>query len=625
MRFLYPLGLLGLIGIPVLIIIYIIKSKYTEQTVPSTYLWNLSERFLKRKRPISKLAGILGLVLQLLAVAAISLAIAHPVIILPGAAHDYCFVLDGSGSMNIDQSGKTRLELGKEEISSVIKKAADGSSYTLVYVGCNTSVVYEQTEDKEQALLQLSQVSPEYAANEVTDAIGVAQEYFDENPSVVIYLVTDKAYDTVENMTLINVSDRRENYAISNIEHVWEEDAATVTVTAEAISYESDATLTVELYLNGETTPSATQTVQASKMQFVPVELSCTAVNFDHMSVRIKETDSLALDNEAIVFDVEKENEYDALLVSDRPLFIKSAIQSTGNAAVTVKTPAEYEEYKAAEKKEGFDLYVFDSYNPAQMPTDGAVWLFNLTSNLTGAGFSVQDDRVDIERDGGGELTLVADGSAASTALTKDVFGQGISIVRYVKYGLYRNFTTLFEYENNPIVFAGTNEYGNREVVFAFDLHDSNLPLLFDNLVLFGNLLEYSFPTIVEEVFYYSGDDAEINVISGCKSIRIDSPTGKISYLDTSSATSTFTLEEVGVYTVTLMVGEMQMQRRIYAALPQAERAPTQTAESISLQGEAGTDKRDGKYDDLIALFIGLAVLFLADWVVYCYDRYQLR
>ena len=44
MRFLYPLGLLGLIGIPILIIIYLIKNKYTEQTVASTYLWELSEK-----------------------------------------------------------------------------------------------------------------------------------------------------------------------------------------------------------------------------------------------------------------------------------------------------------------------------------------------------------------------------------------------------------------------------------------------------------------------------------------------------------------------------------------------------------------------------------------------------
>lgn len=49
----FPLGLLGLIGIPVLIIIYIIKNKYTEQVISSTYIWTLSEKFLKRRNPIN--------------------------------------------------------------------------------------------------------------------------------------------------------------------------------------------------------------------------------------------------------------------------------------------------------------------------------------------------------------------------------------------------------------------------------------------------------------------------------------------------------------------------------------------------------------------------------------------
>ena len=64
MSFLYPLGLLGLIGIPILIIIYIIKNKYTEQTIASTYIWKLSERIFKRKKPISKLRGLISLILQ---------------------------------------------------------------------------------------------------------------------------------------------------------------------------------------------------------------------------------------------------------------------------------------------------------------------------------------------------------------------------------------------------------------------------------------------------------------------------------------------------------------------------------------------------------------------------------
>ena len=88
MTFMYPLGLISLVGIPIIILIYILMSQYTEQTVSSTYLWHLSEKFLKKKNPLSGLTGIISLVLQLLTVAVISLLIAHPVFTLPGAAND---------------------------------------------------------------------------------------------------------------------------------------------------------------------------------------------------------------------------------------------------------------------------------------------------------------------------------------------------------------------------------------------------------------------------------------------------------------------------------------------------------------------------------------------------------
>ena len=58
MTFMQPLGLLVLIGIPIVILIYILRSKYNEQTVTSTYIWELSEKFLKRKNPLSGLTGL---------------------------------------------------------------------------------------------------------------------------------------------------------------------------------------------------------------------------------------------------------------------------------------------------------------------------------------------------------------------------------------------------------------------------------------------------------------------------------------------------------------------------------------------------------------------------------------
>ena len=160
MSFLYPLGFLGLLAIPLLILIYIIKNKYTEQVVTSTYLWTLSERFLKRKNPVNKITGIISLILQILTVIAISFAIAHPVFTMRAAAEDYCFVLDGSGSMNIENGGRTRLENGKARIRREINGAVEGSSYTIVYTGDYAAVVCEKTQDKSLALRAITRSNP---------------------------------------------------------------------------------------------------------------------------------------------------------------------------------------------------------------------------------------------------------------------------------------------------------------------------------------------------------------------------------------------------------------------------------------------------------------------------------
>ena len=151
MSFYFPLGLLGLLGIPVLILIYVIKSKYTEQTIASTYLWELSEKFLKKRKPVSKLTGILTLILQMLAVIAASLLIAHPVFTMRNSANDIYFILDGSASMNMQQDGSTRFDRAKDKINGIIDDSLSGSSYTLVFVRDTVNVAFEGVTQKQQA------------------------------------------------------------------------------------------------------------------------------------------------------------------------------------------------------------------------------------------------------------------------------------------------------------------------------------------------------------------------------------------------------------------------------------------------------------------------------------------
>ncbi len=619
MSFLYPLGLLGLVGIPILILVYIIKSKYAEQTVASTYLWTLSERFLKRKKRVSRLTGIISLILQLLAVTLISLLIAHPIITVPNSANEYCFILDGSGSMRMQSSdgSATRFEAGKDAIADVIGKAVDGSRYTLIYMGDETSIIYEQLEDKEQALLLLDELTPVYATLSPDAALDIAQDYFDDNRGLLCYFVTDTAHEKAENLTLINVADTVENYALSDVHATLRADE--LSVSGQVTSYTSDKKLTVVLYIDGAAEPAVKTEVSAKAGVPAAFTLETEIESYATLTVEILETDALAEDNRFMLHDVSSESSYNTLIVSERPFFLESALRSLLNAQIDVIEPKDYT------GQTGYGLYIFDTVDPATMselPTDGTVWLFNVAGSIEGAGFTVQGevilDKADV-------LTHATSSSSATQKLVEGMKQNEIFITRYIKCGVYRNFTTLLSYMGYPVVFAGTGEYGNREVVFAFDIHDSNLPLLYDYAVLMRNLVAYSFPNMVDDTAFVCGDAAEINVIANCDSIRVESPSGGVTYLDTSLAADSVTLREVGVYTVHMTVAGSRRQFSVWAALPQAESQPAPVGESVALAGTAAPGGFDGRYDPLTALFIALAVVFLADWMVYCYEKYQLR
>ena len=83
---------------------------------------------------------------------------------------------------------------------------------------------------------------------------------------------------------------------------------------------------------------------------------------------------------------------------------------------------------------------------------------------------------------------------------------------------------TLYSYDSNPLIFAGTNGTGNRQVVFGFDLHNSDFALTTDFVILMRNLLEYSFPDVIDSSDYVAGEEVLVNITSTMESVKAIAP-----------------------------------------------------------------------------------------------------
>lgn len=637
MTFVYPLGLLGLIGIPILIIIYIIKNKYTEQTITSTYIWNLSEKFLKNKKPISKLKGLISLIMQCLAVLAISLILAHPIFIIPNAANDYCFILDASASMNKIQDNKTRFEIAKDKIKEEIYSSLDGSKYSFIVVG-NEIVEYTDYTSKNKAIETIDNIECSYISNNCTNSIKYAQEYYDKNRSLKTYLYTDKNY-TVENINLINVGNNEANYAIvdgkyqinngyTNSEGNYVK--GTIKFSGNVISYTNDSKIDLELYVDDELIDEMSVDVKSSEHYEYAFEVELST--FRKARIHIKNEDSLALDNDYELYNISEEQDYKALIVSDNEFYLQSILKVYDKVkTIDIIKPSTY-----SNSYSGYNLYIFDSYSPDSLPTDGTIWFFNPKKSITGSRFSyrnsidLNENNTDSKYEGKeliqatvyGEEKKLVEGLIKTDG--KDENKYGLYVMKYNIYGINKNFTTLFTCDDNPIIFTGVSQYGNREVVFGFDLHNSNLPLSYNYIRLMSNLLDYSFPTVLEKSNYVCGDSALINLLPNTKSIKITSPSNSTRYIDVNSATSSFLLTEIGNYTVSITLeNNTVMELNIYSSYPLEENTDT-TIDTLKLVGQPENNYSDGRYDNLIILFILLGLLFVADWMVYCYEQHQL-
>lgn len=111
MQFLNRAGLWLASIIPLIIIMYLLKPRYQEKLVSSTWLWEQAIRDIEASSPWQRLRRNLLLILQLLAAFLLVLAIIRPSLTVPGTTGRHLIVaLDCSPSMKAADVSPSRFK-----------------------------------------------------------------------------------------------------------------------------------------------------------------------------------------------------------------------------------------------------------------------------------------------------------------------------------------------------------------------------------------------------------------------------------------------------------------------------------------------------------------------------------
>ena len=578
-----PLGLLALLGIPIIILIYILKSKYVSKPVSSTFIWKRSLKYVKNRLPINFVFSLL-LLLQILAVILASFAISRPQIV-PFVTKDTVIIVDSSASMlTKNDEGKTRFELAIEEIEKEAAFAGDNNKFTLITAGAEANTPVFRTSQTVEIVSKAKELVCELGNADIDGALKLANNVQGINPEAKIYFYTDKEYVDTEGVEIKDFSkDSDINVAITNLtdSYMGGKYSFNATVELHAPANEDPTQITqmdayVSLYLEGMLVSTQPVTLNAGKNVITFTHKSSLVAQdgiyyqmsslSEYASARVviekltevgnkdaEIADGLLEDNARNIYATEGER-VKILVVSKHVTMVKNQ-EGTQEEADTTKSTylvtllrnigyslsnktdvkKEISQVNNGGAIEGYDLYIFDGVMPDVLPEDGAVWFIDPPKDPVGT--SLQVSAQSVTAPNGGALYMVPafdTGSETYKTITRNIAKRrDIAIGKFSPLSLdldrinanpYSQYEEMFtcnkDSESYAIVMAG-REANIRIVCMAFDIHDTNIHMLIDFPLLINNMLTYSLPKAVPNRSYDVGETVKFSAPVGATDLEL--------------------------------------------------------------------------------------------------------
>lgn len=175
------------VAVPLLLLLYFLKLKRRETVVSSTLLWQRAVQDLQVNAPFQRLRRNVLLLLQLLALIAMLLSLAGPVLSLTrGPGQRYVILIDRSASMNATDVEPSRLDEAKKQAKVFVESMRSGSVVSwrdvsdhamVIAFDTHAKVMCNFTSDRRQLVAAIDAIEPGDGASRLGEAVTVARAF----------------------------------------------------------------------------------------------------------------------------------------------------------------------------------------------------------------------------------------------------------------------------------------------------------------------------------------------------------------------------------------------------------------------------------------------------------------
>ena len=553
MSFLSPLGLLGLVFVPLVLAMYLLKLRREQRVVPSTLLWQKLLIDVEANAPWQKLRRSLLLLLQLLLVALLAILAARPFLERPaGLAGDVVVVIDTSASMAADDVPPDRLTEAKRQVFEALKELPANGSVSVIAGGGTARVVVNGTTDMGRVRAAIEEIKVSTATGDLGDALTLADALASRAGNAEILVATDAALAIAPKVRLghdvkvLQVGRARKNQAIVAlaVRHAPSGVTRSAFISVANLDIEP-ATRRLELWADDVLIEAKTldrvdaQTRTEVIIDDIPLGASVIEVRLAR-NADDSPGDHLGLDDRAWAI-VPPERVREILIVGEGDPYLETALTYLPNVRLFGIKPADYPAKAARTDGTAWDLIIFEDYVPPEVPRTAVLLLGPpKSSDLGEVSGSLQDP---------GFGTLSPD-----EPILRYVDLSSVHVGKASKLVLPAWARTVIPGPGGaPLLYAGERD-GQLAAVLAFLPRNSDLPLQVAFPILLANLTGELFGGSAAPTDAVGpGEPVSLPIPQGATSIVVTRPDGSTVELvppTAGAASVTFSqTDELGVYT----------------------------------------------------------------------------